>query len=63
MKPPKSANRRENVSPAKPAPRPKSPLVSSPAEAKREGARLRRGRESLASSAATAETDIRTSLI
>ena len=63
MKTTESSDRRGTVRPAKKAPGSQSPLVSSPAEAKRESARLRRGRASLESAPTTAETDIRSSLI
>jgi fructose-bisphosphate aldolase class I len=63
MKTPKSSDSRGTVRPAKKTPRPQSPLVRSPAEAKRESTRLRRGREQLESAPTPAETDIRSSLI
>jgi hypothetical protein len=63
MKAPKSAPDSEPVHPIKKAAPPPSPLVSSPAEAKRESARLRRDRENLESEPTTAETDIHSSLI
>ena len=63
MKTPKSSIIRKPVLPAKKAASAKSPLVSSPAAAKQESARLRRGRASLESASGTAETDIRTTLI
>jgi hypothetical protein len=44
-------------------PRPQRPLVSSPAEAEREIAELRRGRERLESAPTAADTDVRASLI
>jgi hypothetical protein len=63
MKAPKSVPNSEPVHPAKKAASRPSPIVRSPAEAKREGARLRQDRESLESEPTTAETDIRSSLI
>ena len=63
MKTPKSSAGRGTVRSVEKTSRPQSPLVSSAAEAKRESARLRRGRTSLESAPTTAETDIRSSLI
>jgi hypothetical protein len=63
MKTPKSSPNGGPVRPAKKAAPGQSPLVSSPAEARRVSAGLRRGRESLESAPTTAQTDIRSSLI
>lgn len=63
MKTPKSPDNRGPVRAAGKTSRPPSPLVRSPAEAKRESARLRRCRESLGSNVTAAERNIRTSLL
>jgi len=58
----KSRVDRSSVSAVRKTSRPQSPLITSPAQAKRESAGLRRGRENLESETTAALTDIRTSL-
>jgi hypothetical protein len=59
----KSSTGREAVRSTAKSPRSQKPLISSPAMAKREMAKLRRGRDELESEATTADTSVRSSLI